>query len=1021
MARSSNALIVPLMLREAQFVKGMREASSATKKFDHSLDGLKQSQIAVRESTLRVAAAQERLTKLRGSGTVHAHQLERAEIALEKAQLRQAVAQRNLNAQMSRGTKHQSAMAAGLKTGARAVGSFVAAYASLSIVRDSVMAFAEAEKSQARLTAQLKASNISYRAHAAEIERVIQKTSLLAGLDDEQLQDAFTNIVRVTGNVNKSLRLTGLAADFARGKQIDVAKAGEIVGKVAGGNVGVLSRYGFALRKGATSAEALAMLQKRFGGQAEAYGKTTAGSLDRLSVASENLKEKVGGALAPALSSAADKLGVFLSEMQSGTGAGGRFVDRMRNIYESVKPVGQAIFDVGRAIVTFAATHPQLLRAAAGFVAVKTAVGALAGPLLGVVTSMKALAAARGLGAVAAAFMGLSNPIGAVATVAGLAAGAFLLLGKRGDEQARKARENARANREAAAAIKSVRDANAASADAGIAARQSLIDVRSARGRLQQLRRDGAPAAEVRTAANDYAQAQLRRTAALKAYNDELRRTRSLARETLTARAAGLQGALDDVSSLRSSYNADVRMSQQPRGASSQRNFQIDAATGRLTREKKALAAAEADLAAKTRLYITAQARAATLDTDRRRMMSGLKQMTDAQAVSVAKLGDTLDKLPKEKRTKLLADSGSALAKLGDYAQQLRGKVPQRKITKIVAEAKDAKTALERLKRLYDAIKDKEVRIVVRGSGFVAPGAASGRAPGRSGLALVGEGGGPEFVGNASRGFMVVSSPTIMPLGASDAVIPTEPRYRSNATAIMAGMLGLPAFKGGKMTLGQRYNAAKLTESGADDAAAARRGYARANANYRAAALAYKNNKSEANRKRMEAAKARRDLWADRVKDSRYVPEGTRLERQIASWEGRYQVALTTPGTADDAAAIAGGKAAAQRRVDTLARLARSNPARYGAALAGAISDRDTWADRQKSASTSGVDPSDQAATLAEILAELQLQNRRAEAIANSSDGALAMAVANIVSGTIGGRAGLRFQTPSYAGGYARY
>jgi hypothetical protein len=118
-------------------------------------------------------------------------------------------------------------------------------------------------------------AGISYKAHAKEIDNVIQKTSQLSGLDDEDLQDAFTNIVRVTGDVNKSLKLTGLAADFARAKHIEVAKAGEIVGKVAGGNTGILSRYGIQIDKGATATEALGALQQKFAGQAEAYGKTT--------------------------------------------------------------------------------------------------------------------------------------------------------------------------------------------------------------------------------------------------------------------------------------------------------------------------------------------------------------------------------------------------------------------------------------------------------------------------------------------------------------------------------------------------------------------------------------------------------------------------------------------------------------------------------------------------------------------------------------------------------------------------
>src|SRR5688500_5856350 len=87
----------------------------------------------------------------------------------------------------------------------------------------------ESEKAQKSMEAQLKASDISYKDHAKRIDEVIQKHSDLSGLDDEDLQKAFTNIVRVTGDVDTALRDTGLAADFARAKHIDVAKAGEIV------------------------------------------------------------------------------------------------------------------------------------------------------------------------------------------------------------------------------------------------------------------------------------------------------------------------------------------------------------------------------------------------------------------------------------------------------------------------------------------------------------------------------------------------------------------------------------------------------------------------------------------------------------------------------------------------------------------------------------------------------------------------------------------------------------------------
>jgi len=182
----------------------------------------------------------------------------------------------------------------GLAAGAVAAGGVVG-------IKSITDAAAQSEVSQAKLQAQLKATGISYAENAKEIDKVIQATSNLSGLDDEDLQDSFTNIVRATGDVSEALKLTGLAADFARAKNIDVAKAGEIFAKVAGGNTGVLKRYGVTVKEGATAQEALAEAQKTFGGQAKAFGDTAAGAQEKFKVASENLRESIGSGLTPVL------------------------------------------------------------------------------------------------------------------------------------------------------------------------------------------------------------------------------------------------------------------------------------------------------------------------------------------------------------------------------------------------------------------------------------------------------------------------------------------------------------------------------------------------------------------------------------------------------------------------------------------------------------------------------------------------------------------------------------------------
>jgi hypothetical protein len=132
---------------------------------------------------------------------------------------------------------------------------------------------------------------------AAELDRI--------SLDDGDGRDALTRLTTATGDYQRALELLPLAADLARGKSIDLATASEIVGKVAEGNTAILSRYGITLEEGATATEALAALQERFGGQAEAYASTLVGQQERLSTAVGNLKESIGGALLPVLTNAA--------------------------------------------------------------------------------------------------------------------------------------------------------------------------------------------------------------------------------------------------------------------------------------------------------------------------------------------------------------------------------------------------------------------------------------------------------------------------------------------------------------------------------------------------------------------------------------------------------------------------------------------------------------------------------------------------------------------------------------------
>jgi TP901 family phage tail tape measure protein len=75
---------------------------------------------------------------------------------------------------------------------------------------------------------------------------------------------------------------------------------------------------------------------------------------------------------------------------------------------------------------------------------------------------------------------------------------------------------------------------------------------------------------------------------------------------------------------------------------------------------------------------------------------------------------------------------------------------------------------------------------------------AAGRGAGGAETALVGEGRGPELVGNQDRGWTWVTQPTVMGLAAGDYVIPTDPQYSGRALGLMLGMLGVPGYAKGR-------------------------------------------------------------------------------------------------------------------------------------------------------------------------------------------------------------------------------
>lgn len=134
---------------------------------------------------------------------------------------------------------------------------------------------------------------------------------------DDEARESLIKLVTATGNQETSVRDLSLAMDIARGRNIDLAAATDIVIKASMGNVGALRRLGIQIDKGATSTEILTTLQERYAGQADAYASTTAGKFETAQKKVNNLLEDAGHLLIEVTAGAVD----LADSVGSGMGA----------------------------------------------------------------------------------------------------------------------------------------------------------------------------------------------------------------------------------------------------------------------------------------------------------------------------------------------------------------------------------------------------------------------------------------------------------------------------------------------------------------------------------------------------------------------------------------------------------------------------------------------------------------------------------------------------------------------------
>lgn len=168
---------------------------------------------------------------------------------------------------------------------------------------DGVKAAMEDEAAVAALATTLDNLNMSHDTQA--VEDYIYQLERAYGVADTDLRPAYDRLIRSTKDVQEANEALKISMDIsaATGKSLETIT--DALGRAYDGNTVSLGRLGLGIDRTALASMSLDQimenLAKTFGGQADAQARTFEGQLQRLTTATDNLKEAFGAGLLEAL------------------------------------------------------------------------------------------------------------------------------------------------------------------------------------------------------------------------------------------------------------------------------------------------------------------------------------------------------------------------------------------------------------------------------------------------------------------------------------------------------------------------------------------------------------------------------------------------------------------------------------------------------------------------------------------------------------------------------------------------
>jgi len=191
----------------------------------------------------------------------------------------------------------------GIKNVAKTLGVAFSVQQVLAFGKASVKAAAADEKAQKQLALALK--NVGLGRDAAVAEDFIQKLQSEFGVVDDKLRPAYQQLAVATQNTAQSQKLLQIALDISASTGKDLQSVTGAITKAYLGNNTALGKLGVGISKADLKAksfdEVMNQLSTTFAGAATQSANTFQGSMDKLSVASNNVQEIIGKGIIDAL------------------------------------------------------------------------------------------------------------------------------------------------------------------------------------------------------------------------------------------------------------------------------------------------------------------------------------------------------------------------------------------------------------------------------------------------------------------------------------------------------------------------------------------------------------------------------------------------------------------------------------------------------------------------------------------------------------------------------------------------